>query len=80
MTSEGVGVAVTGDQGACDAAHLPAELEVILAGAEAIGVGKGEIDQANEERGKKETGCGVLPGGAEEAFYLGEHCPNCRQG
>jgi hypothetical protein len=61
MTDEWIGKSVAGGEGAGDAAHLPPELEVVLCETDAIGVGEGEIEDADEEaypehrRGRFET-------------------------
>jgi len=49
MAGEGVGVAVAGGDRACDAAYLPAELEVVLKESDAIGVGDGDVEQTDDE-------------------------------
>ena len=64
VSYEGVGVAVAGGKGAGDAAHLPAELEVILQGADAVGVADGDDEDADgegcpeDEAGGAEVSCG----------------------
>ena len=54
VSAEGVGVAVAGDEGAGDAGHLVAEGEVVFEGAEAVGVGEGDVEDADEEAGPEE--------------------------
>ena len=65
MADEGVGVAVAGGNGASDAAHLPSELEVILKGADAVGVGDGNGEYAEEE------GCPEDEAGSAEVVGVG---------
>src|SRR5258706_10933576 len=55
VSGEGVCVAVAGDEGAGDAAHLPAELEVVLREADAVGMGKSDVEHA-EKKGRPEDG------------------------
>ena len=61
---EGVGVAVAGDQRAGDAARLPAELEVVLGDADAIGVGQRHVEDADERRRPRRCGRGLGGGWA----------------
>src|SRR5271163_788066 len=49
VADEGVRVAVTSGEGAGDAAHLPAELLMVLTEADAVGVCDGEVEEADEE-------------------------------
>ena len=49
VAGEGIGVAVAGGYSARDAADLPAELEVVLKEADAVGVGEGDVEQADDE-------------------------------
>src|ERR1700731_3577860 len=49
VPGEGVCVAVTGDEGARDAAHLPPELEVVLRKTDAVGVSEGDVEHAKEK-------------------------------
>jgi len=55
VSVEGIGVAVSGGEGAGDAAHFVAEGEVVLEGVEAVGVGDGDEEDA-EEQGREEDG------------------------
>lgn len=75
VSDEGVGVAVAGGEGSGNTAHLPAELEVVLKDAEAVGVGESEVENAEEEAGGEETP--GQPGGCvfrgEPEFEAGEH-------
>ncbi len=64
MAGEGVRVSVASGKCAGDAAHLPAELEVVLAETNSIGVGEGDVEHAHEkthpEHGRRcfeERGC-----------------------
>ena len=73
---EGVCVAVAGDERAGDASRLPAELEVVLTDADAIGVGQREIEDADEEGDPEDAGWraqGVGGGRVEEGAEAGEH-------
>ena len=56
MTLEGVREAVAGGQRARDAAHLPAELEVVGEGSGSIGVGEGEIGHPHQKGHPKGKG------------------------
>ena len=64
VSYEGVGVAEAGGEGAGDAAHLPAELEVILEGADAVGMANRNDEDADgkgcpeDEAGGAEVACG----------------------
>jgi hypothetical protein len=67
VSAEGVSVAVASDEGAGDSGHLVAELEVVFCGADAIPVGEGEIEDANEESGD-EDGARGGKGRSENSF------------
>ena len=74
MSVEGIGEAVAGDQGAGDATHLPAELEVVFDDPHAEGVRDGHGEHADQEAGPEDaagkTG-GVIR--VEEGTEAGEH-------
>ena len=65
VSDEWVGVAVSGGEGAGDAAHLPAELEVILKEADAVGVADGDYEDAEEKC------CPEDKAGGAEGFWRG---------
>jgi hypothetical protein len=79
---EGVGVSAPEHDGAGDAAKLPAELEVVEDGAEAIGVREGDVEDANDEahpedaarRAESDAGMG------EEDLQAGEHAASIVEG
>ena len=54
VAGEGVGVSVAGDKGAGDASHLPAELEMVVGEANAVGVGQRDVEDAEEEAGPED--------------------------
>ena len=70
---EGVGVAVAGEQGAGNAAGLPAELEVVLRDADAVGVGEGDVEHADQEAGPEDAVGARFVAGVEEGFEAGKH-------
>src|SRR5579859_4916590 len=75
VAEEGVSITVAGDQSAGYAAGLPAKLEVVKQKADAVGVGEGDVEQADGEAKPEdacwgsETGSGV----GEEGLQAGKH-------
>ena len=81
VSHEGVGVAVAGGKGARDGAHLPAELEVILKGADAVGMANGDDEDAEDEGcpedeagSRKSLGAFVMDLLGKRQFSVGADC------
>ena len=73
---EGVCVAIAGEQRAGDSSRLPAELEVVLTDANAIGMGQRHVENADEEGDPEDASGGaerVGRGRVEEGAETGEH-------
>src|SRR5579862_2591 len=63
VSGKGIGKAVASGEGSGDTAHLPAELEVIFFGADAIGVDDGDVEDADEEASPEHGGWRPEEGG-----------------
>lgn len=64
-----------GGERAGDAACLPAELEVVQDQPDAVGVGDGDVEDANDQARPEDAGGGAEAGSrvGEEASEAGEH-------